>query len=71
MALLLAVFQVGAGVAFEQTVFRAEVTFTEAAVTHDGLGFGCALVGCVFLVVAGWLAGRHGGFEGLEIEDAA
>ena len=55
MGLLFAVFETRAGMSFQHSVFRAEMTLTEAAVADDSLSELFAL-----LEAATWLAGGHG-----------
>ena len=55
MGLLFAVFETRAGMSFQHSVFRAEMTLTEAAVADDSLSELFAL-----FEAATWLAGGHG-----------
>lgn len=62
MAAALAVLEVGAGVALEQTVLAAEAAAAEGAVADDALRLGLAPVlrgGGVLFVVAEGLSGGH------------
>jgi hypothetical protein len=59
MALLLAVFQVGASMRFEQSMLGTKGSSAETTVSDDSLCKGLALVRSILLEVAGWLSRRH------------